>query len=321
MLNGETQRAVAESLQVNLHTVSKWMRRFREQGEDALASRKASGRPPTLKPAQTKRLARIIIGKNPRQLNFGPALWTLPLVGELIERLFGIVHHKSTVARVLHGLGITPQKPTRQAFQRDEIECLAWMSEDFPRIVRQARRRQATLLFADETGIHEDHALGRTWGARGKTPVVKVTGTRRRINVISAISPRGRLWFRCFKGTLTAERFVGFLEALLEDTTKPIELVVDKHPAHTAAKTRRFLLENKSRIRVHYLPGYAPHLNPDEHVWAYVKQAFKADPLDEHEDFEEVVSDSMRKLRENGPMVKSFFGHPAVQYVKAALKW
>lgn len=321
VLEGQLQRAVAAALEVNHHTVSKWMRQWRESGEEGLKSRKASGRPRDLSPKQIEKLRGIVIGKNPRQLNFGPALWTLFLVGQLIEHLFGVVHHASTISRLLHSLGITPQKPTRRAFQRDGEECQRWMQEDFPRIVREARRKQATLLFADETGIHENHAVGTTWAERGRTPVVRVSGQRRKVNVISAISPRGRLWFRCFRGNLNASLFVDFLDALLGDTSKKIVLILDKHPAHVAAKVRRFLQAHRQRLSVHYLPGYAPDLNPDEHVWSYLKGTFQRDPLRVDEDLVPAVHASMDAIRGDRALVKSFFDHPAVQYVKAALHW
>ena len=179
VLEGETQRSVANRLQVRAPTVCRWMKTFREIGDAGLASTTASGRPPKLSDRQIKSIRRIIVGKNPRQLNFGPALWTLDLVGQLIEGKFDIVLHKVTVARYLHRLGVTPQKPTRRAFQRDDAECKQWMVGVFPGIVREAKRKQATLLFVDETGVHEDHAVGTTWGARGETPVVRVSGSRR----------------------------------------------------------------------------------------------------------------------------------------------
>lgn len=321
VLDGESQVAVAASLEVDKHTVSKWIRRFRSDGEDGLASRKATGRPRTLTEKQQQRLRRIIIGQNPRQLNFGPALWTLNLVGALIEQLFGVVHHASTISRLLHALGLTPQKPIRRAFQRDEEECRRWMTIVFPEIVREAKRMQATLLFEDETGVHENAPVGRTWGSRGDTPVVAVTGSRRRVNVISAVSPRGRLWFRCYSGNLTAVLFVEFLGALLGDTRKRLVLILDSHPAHVAAYTRRFIHKNRRRLRVHFLPGYAPDLNPDEHVWSYIKGAFRGDPLGQDEKLEVAVTDAMEKLRSTPQVVKSFFDHPGVRYVKTALGW
>ncbi|NJK42566.1 MAG: winged helix-turn-helix domain-containing protein [Aquincola sp.] len=47
----------------------------------------------------------MIVGKNPRQLNFGPALWTVPVVGDLIAKQFSVRLHDTTVWRLLHRMG------------------------------------------------------------------------------------------------------------------------------------------------------------------------------------------------------------------------
>jgi transposase len=180
---------------------------------------------------------------------------------------------------------------------------------------------RATLLFEDEAGVHEDGPIDRTWGERGKAPVVRVTGLRRRVNVISAISPRGRLWFRCYEGRLNAERFIEFLEALLHDFTKPIDLVLDRHPAHVAASVRRFAHEHRRRLRLHFLPGYAPDLNPDEHVWGYLKGTFRRAPIQERQDMPGAVTATMQAIRDKPSLVKAFFENPEVEYVRKALKW
>lgn len=321
VLEGESQRSVAGSLEVHFGTVAKWMAWYRADGEAALESTPATGRKPTLTERQSNRLKKTILGKDPRQLNFGPALWTLPLVSELIQRLFDVVLHQTTVARILNRLGLTPQKPIRRAFQRDEAECLLWMQNEFPRIVREARRRQSTLLFEDEAGVHEDGPIGTTWGAKGETPVANVSGTRRRTNVISAISPRGRLWFRSYRGRLNARGFLSFLKALLHDFSKPIDLILDRHPAHVAAMVQRFVHSNRKRLRLHFLPGYAPNLNPDEHVWSHLKGIFRREPLRFGTAFEKVVTSSMRRIQKDRGLVRSFFDHPEVKYVKEALHW
>jgi transposase len=320
-LAGETQAAIARSIDVYPDTVSKWVRAYRAEGDAGLASTKAKGPVPTLSDAQIAKLRRIIVGKNPRQLNFGANLWTVPIIGDAVEKLFGVRLHDTTVWRMLHRIGLTPQKPVRRAFQRDHAEIVEWTTSIFPAIVRETRRKQATLLFLDETGVHEDGPIGTTWGERGKTPAVLTSGTRRRINVISAISPRGRMWFRCFKGTLTAPRFIEFLGDLLADTSKRIVLVMDRHPAHRAAMVRRFLLANKSRISVHYLPGYAPELNPDEHVWSALKGMFRRDTVEQDEPFDAAVDKAMATIKESKALVRSFFAHPEVSYVRRALKW
>jgi transposase len=297
------------------------MKLYREGGEAALVSTKATGRPPTLTAKELDRLRRIVVGKNPRQMNLGPALWTLPLVQSLATKLFGVDLHKTTIARILHHLGLTPQRPVRRAYRRDDEACVRWMTEEFPRIVRTSKKRQSTLLFEDEAGVHEDGPLGTTWGTRGKTPVVGVTGLRRRINVISAVSPRGRLWFRCYRGRLNATSFIVFLKAVLKDVRGKIDMILDKHPAHVAAAVTKFVGKHSDRLRLHFLPGYAPDLNPDEHVWTYLKGMFRRDPIHADEDFDDAVEKSMLQVQSDRALVRSFFGKAEVQYVKQALHW
>jgi transposase len=321
VLSGSSQKDVAAKLQVHPVTICKWMAAYEERGEDLFIAKQPPGAEPKLDERQVRVLRRIIVGKNPDQLNFGVALWTLPIIAQLVEARFGIIVHATTISRLLHRIGITPQKPVRRAFQRDDYEVRKWVEERFPGVVREVRRKQAVLLFEDETGLHEDHAVGTTWGARGQTPIVRTTGTRRRINVISALSPRGRLWFRCYHGTLTATRYVEFLRALLRDIRGPIVLVHDRHPAHIAAAVRRFIQENRHRLSVHELPPYAPDLNPDEHVWAAVKGMFRRDPVHKDEDFASGVEAAMESIVDDPQLVKSFFGHPAVAYIKQALGW
>lgn len=321
VLEGESQKDVAVRLQVHPGTICKWVSMYRANGDAALASSKAKGPEPKLAPKQIEAVRRIIVGKNPRQLNFGPALWTLDLVGQVIKSKFGIVLHHTTIGRMLHRLGVTPQKPLRRAFQRDGEECRLWMQVEFPKIVAEAKRKQATLLFLDETGVHENHAVGTTWGERGKRPTVMASGSRRRINAISAISPRGRLWFRCYEGYLTASLYTEFLDDLMRDVRGKIVIVHDKHPAHTAAATQRYLMGRANRISTHFLPSYAPDLNPDEHVWSYLKGTFKSAPLEKGDNLHARVEASLDVIASDRDLVQSFFDHPAVSYVREALHW
>lgn len=321
VLAGERQTDVAHALQMTRTTVVRWMMAYRAGGEAALEAKEIPGRPSTLSEKDKERLKTIILGKDPRQLGFGMALWTVRLVAQVIEQEFDVVLHETTVSRMLHSMGLVPRKPTRRAFARDDDECLAWAQNAFPEIVRTVKRKQATLLFLDETGVREDAPVGTTWSERGKRPVVRVKGTRNRTNVISAIAPQGRLWFRCFQKNLNSETFIGFLDALLHDLRGHIVIVMDKHPAHVSAATRRFIKERSNRLTVHFLPAYAPDMNPDEHVWAHLKGLYRSEPLAQDESLAVSVQTAMEKIADDRRLVRAFFDHPAVAYVKSALKW
>jgi len=52
----------------------------------------------------------------------------------VIERLTGVRHHPGHVWRLLRRLGWSPQRPTRRASERDEVEIARWRAEEWPRI-------------------------------------------------------------------------------------------------------------------------------------------------------------------------------------------
>ncbi len=109
-------------------------------------------------------------GKDPRQLQFDFALWTRDMVRQLIGREFGVAMSASAVGRLLHRMGLSPQRPLWRAWQADEAKVAAWKEIEYPAIAKQARKLGATVYFADEAGIRSDHHAGTTWGRDRPAP-------------------------------------------------------------------------------------------------------------------------------------------------------
>src|ERR1700730_13326076 len=107
---GEDPSTVIASYGFCRTTIYKWLRAAsgRGRGLRALVSRKATGRPRTLTSAQERQGDRGINGKDPRQYGFDFALWTRKIVGELIEREFGVKLGVTAVGKLLAQLGLTP---------------------------------------------------------------------------------------------------------------------------------------------------------------------------------------------------------------------
>lgn len=312
---------VARRLSVRKATVSEWSARFAAEGDEGLATLPTPGRPPKLNAKQVRQLYRIVVGQTPRQLSFEYALWTAGLVKAVIAKKFGVQLHVDNVRKLLRGLGLTPQVPTQRAYRRSEAACERWILEDFPSIAAEVRRKQAVLLFLDETGVQERAMLARTWAPRGQRPEVVTRMGRNRVNVISAVSPSGRLWFRCYKGTLNAARMIEFLRDLLRDIRGRIVLVWDRHRAHIAKEVAAFLATVPSgRLSVHLLPAYAPELNPDEHVWWHLKRYLARAPLRPFEDLDTVVHDVMTSIQDDRPILRKIFHAPHVRYVIEATR-
>ena len=119
--------------------------------------------------------------------------------------------------------------------------------------------------------MRSDFHSGSTWAARGQTPIVRVTGQRFSLNMISAISPRGALRFMVVKGGVGAQVFIQFLKRLMHAQRRPVFLIVDGHPAHRSKLVKAYIESLAGKLRLFFLPPYSPELNPDELVWNDVK--------------------------------------------------
>jgi len=263
---GKTQGEVATLFGVTRRAVSKWVRAVNEGGWPALKA-KRRGRPVgggRLKAAQAAAIVRLIRDRRPDQLKLPFYLWTRAAVAQLIESRFGIALSVWTVGRYLAAWGFTPQKPVRRAFERNPEAVKRWLKEEYPAIRACAKREKAEIYWGDEMGLRSDHAAGRSFSPRGETPVIPGTGQRFACNMVSAITNKGKLYFMVFKKGFTTAVFLEFLRRLERQVGRPLYLIVDGHPVHRARQVKAWLKEDGRKIRLFFLPGYSPELNPDE---------------------------------------------------------
>ena len=314
---GESPEDLAKTLGFNRTTVYRWIARFSANGKEGLKARKAPGKPATLTPFQLRKLFYVLVDKNPVQLRFPFALWTCELVGEFIQREFNIVLHRTTVNRILAKLGFSFQRPLQRAYEQDMSLVKAWKKQEFPRIQALAKKQNAEIFFQDETGIRSDETVGRTWGRIGKTPVVRTTGKRFSLNVISAVSPGGTLRFMVLRENFNGKRFVDFLKRMLHGAKRKIFLVVDGHPAHRSGEVKEFLKSEEGRIQLFFLPPYSPELNPDELVWSSLKGKIRKSSLAGPNDLAEKVFSHMTHLQKSPTKVRAFFQEENVRYAAA----
>ena len=313
---GETPSDVAKGLGFYRTSIYRWIRAYKKGGDKALLSRKAKGPTPKLTDKQKAQVARWMIGKDPRQYGFDFGLWNRKVVGTLIAQKFDVTLTLPTIGALLHSLGLSPQKPLRRAYERDEKAVEAWRQTEYPELLARARQEGADIFFLDEAGVESDSPLGRTWGKVGETPIVRTSGQRQKVSVISAVNARGGFWFDVYNGKLNATRFQDFLGAFMKRRKRPVFLVLDSLSVHKAASVERYLQEKlKGRLELHFLPTYAPDLNPDEFVWQHLKtNGVSKRPLKKDESLSERVFEDMYEIKLNKPLIRSFFHAPSVSY-------
>lgn len=315
---GESPEVVIRALGFTRACIYNWLAAYRAGGWDALKARRLEGRPKKISAVQLRWLYETVLGKSPLQCRFEFALWTRQMIQVLLREEFRLKLSLASVGRLLKQLGFSCQRPLFRATEQDPARVAYWKTREYPAIQAEAKRLGAAIFFGDESAVRSDYHSGTTWGLKGQTPVVRRSAARAKVNMLSAISAQGELRFMITTGRVHAGVFIEFLERLLANAARPVFLVVDGHPVHRSRKVQDFVEASAGRLRLFYLPPYAPELNPDEQVWNYVKNhgsgraAFRNSG-----DLKRFVLARLRSLQRLPWTIKMFFLNPLNRYAAA----
>lgn len=129
---GWAQERIAQALGVTQGAVSQWLKRVEQAGGvEGLYRRPPQGARPKLTPEQLYQLPELLKQGAPA-FGFAGDVWTCKRVGVVIERIFGVKYHLSQVARILHNIGWSVQKPVRVAAQQNKEAVREWTQERWP---------------------------------------------------------------------------------------------------------------------------------------------------------------------------------------------
>lgn len=305
---GKKVNDIADFFGVHRCSVSDWISAYKKYGKEKLRSKKANGPAFKYNLKEIKNLLNLL-QDNAIMHGFETPLWTCKRIQVVMKKITNKKLHTTNIMRLLQRTGLTPQKPERRASQRDDAVVERWLEEEWPKIKAHCRRWQAMIYFQDEAGVSLTPVMGKTWAQKGKTPIIKVTGKRGGLCVTSAISPVGKMIFRIEKKRVNADKHIEFLEQMLKQhQRRKIIVIEDRAPAHRAKKVQEFVKAYKKRLAVYYLPPYAPELNPDEHVWEYLKAyKLKAHQAQDTKELKKLVKRKMQGIQQKKKVINSFF--------------
>lgn len=310
-----THKVIAQTLGISTSTITKILRLYRQKGNKGIALRKR-GRPEdkSITKEQERKVKDWIIDRTPDQLKLPFALWTREAVMLLIKDKFDVKVSRWTSGRYLREWGFTPQKPVYKAYEQKSEEVKQWLKEAYPEIQKRAKQEKAVIFWGDETGMRSDHQAGRSYAPKGHTPVIRRTGNRFKINMISAINNCGLLKFMIIN-TFNSKVFIRFLGRMIERAEEKIYVIVDGHPAHKTVALKQWLEKYKEAIELFYLPAYSPELNPDEYLNQDIKTNVigKQRPKNKNEMTHNVKS-FLRNKQMNPQNIMAYFREEHVRY-------
>ena len=316
--NGFKQVEVSRLMSVPERTIRRWVAQMRREGTSVIEPQRRgrrAGEAAALNVRQMRRIEGMVRGKMPDQLRLSFYLWTREAVGALIKREYGVVLSPASIGNYLKRWGMSPQKPVRRAYERNDEAIARWLETDYPAIAALAKRQRALIYWADECGVRSDDVRGRSFALKGRTPEIRTTGQRFGCNMISAVNNRGALAFQVFEGRFVTPTFIDFLQRIVKHGKgKKIVLIVDGHPVHEAAAVRRWIADQADAITLHFLPGYAPELNPDELLNHDLKLGLAKRRPRNRAELKLAVRSHLHKRQKQPHVVKNFFQAKHVRY-------
>jgi len=316
--SGKSGRETAKLLDVSEGHVSNVKKAYEKEGIRGLkigqrGRRKGDKR--TLTIEQEWEVRKIIVDQSPEQLKLSGYMWTRENIRDLIKQRHKITMPLSTLGYYLERWEFSVQRPTKRAYKQDEQQVADWVEQEFPGIKERAKEENAEIYWGDETGVQNTANYLKGYAPIGCTPVVSVNPQKIKINMLSAISSKGKLRFILYKDNMNADKLIDFMRRLVKDSGRKVFLVLDNLRAHHSRKVAEWLEKHRDEIEVFFLPPYTPEYNPDELLNSDLKRGISKRSMPRSEkDLEHNVRSHMKSVQLNPKKIQSFFQAPTTIY-------
>jgi transposase len=258
-------------------TVSRWKRRFEAEGVDAVLGR-TPGRRRSGAHVWASVVIRWVLTLSPVGFRFARSRWSCEAVAVVLREDFRVKVGRETVRRWFRSAGLVWRRPrpTIRPKDPDREKKLAAL-----RALLRGLPAGETAVFMDEVDVNLNPKVGCMWMLRGRQAAVETPGTNEKRYLAGSIHWRtGRVLLT--EGRPKEGRSAALFCRHLDDLRrafrhyKVIHVLCDNAGTHTTEGSklvRAYLAEWGHRVRVHYLPKYAPDTNPIERAWWRLHEA------------------------------------------------
>ena len=273
---GESMSNIAKLFSVSTKTVYNWLCRFLVERFLWLVGHhyQGRGRKSKLSKEQKKELYDLICD-GPEKSDFDCGIWTSGMIAQLVLKKFKVIYSPRYLCQLLKQMGLSYQKAAFESDHLDEEKRREWREVRWPAILKEAKEKNAMILFGDEVSFAQWGSLSRTWAPRGKQPKIKTTGKRKGMKVFGVIGFfEGEFHYMETPEKFNAQTYVQFLERVVSQYQCPVILIEDGARYHNGPVARDFKehMEAEGKLFIHRLPSYSPDYNPIEKLWRKTKR-------------------------------------------------
>lgn len=261
---GTTVTDVARLLCAARSSVGRWINWFTLHGVEGLKSLRP-GRAPRWPVADILQLLPLLVQRSPKDFGWLRSRWSTELLALVINRLFDVTLHRSTLHRYLRQADMV----WRRAAPTLKIKDPHY--EEKRLVIDQALAQEQTahpVFYQDEVDIDLNPKIGADWMPKGQQKRIATPGQNQKHYLAGALhSGTGRVHY-VSGSSKSSDLFISLLETLRRTyrRAKTITLVADNYIIHKSRKVERWLEENP-KFRLLFLPMYSPWLNPIERLW------------------------------------------------------
>ncbi len=262
---------IAETFGLSEQTIRNWRNAFILNGVASLKYKKPPGRPAKLSQKQRQELQQIIEA-GPQEAGYASACWTSLMIQEVISKRFQVIYERHYVCELLGTLGFSYQKAKFVSDHLNEDNREEWLTKTWPKILAEAKEKNAMILFGDEATCAMWGSLGYTWAPKGQQPHIKTSGKRKGYKLFGLIDYfSGQFFHQATTGRFNSESYKEFLTDVLSKTKQSLIIIQDGARYHTSKACKAFFKKNEQRMSVYQLPSYSPDFNPIEYLWKKLK--------------------------------------------------
>ena len=142
-IDGRSVISLSVEFGVARSTINRWLEKYNKKGARGLRPVKHPGPRPRLTEKQQNELIRVLEA-GPQFAGFDTGIWTGPMVGDWLERTFGVAYHNHHIPKLLHRLGFSVQRPRKRLARADKERQAQWLNERFPEIKKKPKRARAS---------------------------------------------------------------------------------------------------------------------------------------------------------------------------------